>query len=122
MAALGRQRKRIKGAILIKRSTKTIIKEGSLDFGRSTIKSVDNSDHGIFGVERGEGRPWGLWRGTLFLQQISQDLTNLETSLDNFGHHKLREISSDIFLIIKWPVETESWWSSRIHVLNDKGT
>ena len=57
MAALGRQRKRIKGAILIKRSTKTIIKEGSLDFGRSTIKSIDNSDHGLFGVERGERRP-----------------------------------------------------------------
>ena len=29
----------------------------SLDSGRSTIKSIDNSDHGLFGVERGEGRP-----------------------------------------------------------------
>ena len=91
----------------------------SLDSGRSTIKSIDNSDHGLFGVERGESRPYGLWQGTLFLQQISKDLTNLETSLNNFGHQKLREISSDVFLIPKWPAETESWWSSRILVLND---
>jgi len=46
MAAVGRKRKGIKCAILVKRSTTTIIQVRSLDFSRSTIKSIDNSDHG----------------------------------------------------------------------------
>jgi len=75
--AVGRQRKGIKCVILVNLSTTIMAVVISLDFGNSTIKSFEISDQGLFGIDKGEGRSYGLCLRTLALQQISQDLTNI---------------------------------------------
>jgi len=55
--AVGKQRKRIKCAILVNLSTTVMTVIISLDFGNSTIKSMEMSDHGLSGVDKGDKRP-----------------------------------------------------------------
>jgi len=43
----------------------------SLDLGNSTMKSIEISDQGLSGVERGERSLYGLCLGILDLQQTS---------------------------------------------------
>lgn len=58
----------------------------SLDFGSSTIKSIEIADQALSGVESSESKPYGLCLGILDLAQISQDLMNFLTSLFSLGH------------------------------------
>jgi hypothetical protein len=42
-----------------------------LDFGRSTMKSMDMDVHGVFGIGSGWSNPYGWWRRILGLKQVS---------------------------------------------------
>ncbi len=60
-----------KCAIFVNRSTTTKTKSKDLDFGRSTMKSMDMDVHGVFGIGSGWSNPYGWWRRILGLKQVS---------------------------------------------------
>jgi len=57
---------------------------------------MEISGQDLFGVDKGERRPYGLCLGTLTLQQISQNLIKFLTSFRNLGHKKLQLIKSKV--------------------------
>src|ERR1700686_342475 len=65
----------MKCAIFVNRLTQTYTASKPWDFGSSTIKSMETDDQGAGGIGSGCSWPWGCWRGVLFRQQVSQELT-----------------------------------------------
>ncbi len=65
----------MKCAIFVKRSTTTKTESKDLDFGRSTMKSMDIDVHGVFGIDSGWSNLYGRWRGILDPEQVSHVVT-----------------------------------------------
>ena len=66
----------MKCAILVNRSTTTKMDVWPLDEGNCTMRSIDMDDHGVSGMGKGCGIPYGLCWGFLFRWQVSQEVTN----------------------------------------------
>jgi hypothetical protein len=64
-----------KCAIFVKRSTTTKIQSKDLDFGRSTMKSMDMDVHGVSRIDSSWSNPYGRWQGILDLEQVSHIVT-----------------------------------------------
>ena len=56
------------------------------DLGRSTIKSIETTSQGLFGIGMQAKRPEGGFLESLLLAQISQELTKRCTILWKRGH------------------------------------
>ena len=65
----------IKCAILVRRSTVTMMVLAPFDLGRSTMKSIDTTSQGLFGIGMDANRPNGGFLESLLLAQISQEVT-----------------------------------------------
>jgi len=57
-----------KCAIFVKQSTTTKTESKDLDFGRSTMKSMDMDVHGVSGIDSSWNNPYGRWRRILDLE------------------------------------------------------
>lgn len=92
-----------KWAILVRRSTTTNKVVKSSDGGSSTMKSMEIMLHGFSGTGSGSSRPQVLALSVLFRRHVTQELTYLLQSCIKSGHQNVREISSAVLRIPKWP-------------------
>src|SRR3978361_1087180 len=106
-----------KWAILVKRSTTTIICVCSLDSGNAVMMSTEVDTHGEGTESRGCNNLYLACRGDLFRWHVSQLRTYWFTQSSRLGQWKFRDISSKVFFCPKCPA---TWLSCSLCAISNR--